>query len=186
ADAFRFAALAREMICRNYEWLITMDCDEQHEPARIPDFLAAAARDTADIISGTRYPRGFTTGESAPWDRREINRRITELVNAKLGLQLTDTFCGFKAYRISALKSFDITEQGYAMPMQFWVQAVHAALRIEELPVDLIYNDPTRHFGGMLDDPAVRLNHYIDVFEAARGRAAACARRKCGAKHAAW
>ena len=22
-----------------YEWVITMDCDEQHEPARIPDFV---------------------------------------------------------------------------------------------------------------------------------------------------
>lgn len=166
ADTFGFAALARDLLGHEYEWLITMDCDEQHEPARIPQFLEAARRDQTDIISGTRYPEGFDSSNQAPWDRRQINRRITEMVNQRLGLRLTDAFCGFKAYRIAALKHLAITEPGYAMPMQFWVQAARAELRIEELPVGLIYNDPTRHFGGILDDPAVRLNHYIEVFEA--------------------
>jgi dolichol-phosphate mannosyltransferase len=48
--------------------------------------------------------------------------------------------------------------------MQFWVQAVAAGLRIREIPVKLIYNDLKRSFGGPLDDPAVRLNHYRCVF----------------------
>jgi hypothetical protein len=38
-------------------------------------------------------------------------------------------------------------------------------LRVKEIPVSLIYNDPNRHFGGELDDPDTRLNHYLDVFE---------------------
>src|SRR6185295_7315569 len=39
-DAFRWAAVD------GFEWVITMDCDEQHEPAAIPTFLDAAAADT--------------------------------------------------------------------------------------------------------------------------------------------
>ena len=39
-------------------------------------------------------------------------------------------------------------------------------LRVKEIPVRLIYNDPTRHFGGLLDDAAVRLQHYKDVLNA--------------------
>ena len=31
--------------------------------------------------------------------------------------------------------------------------------------MELIYNDPTRHFGGNLDDAEVRLRHYLEVFE---------------------
>ena len=53
---------------------------------------------------------------------------------------------------------------GYAFPMQLWPQAVCQGLRITEMPVRLIYNDPTRHFGGKLDD-ANRLRHYLEVFE---------------------
>jgi hypothetical protein len=31
--------------------------------------------------------------------------------------------------------------------------------------VRLIYNDPSRHFGGQLDDPGHRLHHYTQVLE---------------------
>src|SRR5690554_1341799 len=31
-DAFRWSR------CYDYDWLITMDCGEQHEPASLPDF----------------------------------------------------------------------------------------------------------------------------------------------------
>jgi glycosyltransferase involved in cell wall biosynthesis len=160
ADAFDFA------IRRNYRWLITMDCDNQHEPSAIPRFQAAASQDNADIISGTRYPAGRTVDAAVPADRRDINRRITAILNRRLRLNLTDAFCGFKAYRVSALASLDITVPGYAMPMQFWIQAAATGLRIREIPVRLIYNDPTRHFGGLLDDPDVRYAHYLEVLEA--------------------
>lgn len=158
ADAFCFARR------RGFDWLITMDCDEQHEADQIPLFLSAAADDDADIFSGTRYPAGTAGNSNAPADRRRINHRITEFLNQRLGLQITDAFCGFKAYRVSALAEIRITVPGYAMPMQFWVQAARAGLRVREIPVRLIYNDPTRHFGGILDDPEVRLAHYLDVF----------------------
>jgi len=159
ADAF---AYARQ---EGYTWLITMDCDEQHEPAYIPRFVEAMALDDADIISGTRYPNGFAIDGPAPADRRRINQQLTALLNRNLGLELTDAFCGFKAYRVSALSSINITVPGYAMPMQFWVQVARAGLRVRELPVRLIYNDPTRHFGGMLDDADARLRHYLAVLE---------------------
>jgi dolichol-phosphate mannosyltransferase len=178
ADAFAYARQG------GYRWLITMDCDEQHEPAHIPRFVEAMAVDNVDIISGTRYPKGFDADGSAPADRRRINEQLTGLLNRRLGLELTDAFCGFKAYRVSALSSINITVPGYAMPMQFWVQVARAGLRVGELPVRLIYNDPTRHFGGMLDDADARLRHYLAVFEQeldgtahpARGMLAGCAK----------
>jgi len=147
-----------------YDWLITMDCDEQHEPAAIPSFIEAIRRDTADVISGSRYLRtgagGALNDDSPPKDRRAINATITEELNSRLGLALTDAFCGFKAYRVEACERLSLDVDGYDFPMQFWVQAVAHGLSIEELPVRLIYHDPTRSFGGPLDDPDVRLDHY--------------------------
>lgn len=164
ADAFAFAET------RGFPWLITMDCDEQHEPAHIPGFLERIARDDADIISGTRYPQGHDLENHAPPDRRAINREITATLNHRLGLRITDAFCGFKAYRVSAVRHLEITVPGYAMPMQFWAQAARVGLRIKELPVRLIYHDPARHFGGILDDPTARLQHYLDVLNAELAR----------------
>ena len=158
-DAFRWAN------CYEYDWLITMDCDEQHEPASLPDFHAAIDADTADVISGSRYLRPHNGNGLPPEDRRKINTSLTQLINCRLGLSMTDAFCGFKAYRVEALKGLQLSERGYAFPMQFWVQAVAGDLRIVEVAIRLIYHDPNRSFGGSLDDPASRLDHYRQVFE---------------------
>ncbi len=157
-DAFAFAAH------HNYDWVITIDCDEQHEPAQIPEFMAAAARDDADVISGSRYLRSFPGDDEAPADRRRINLTINALLEQILGLKLTDSFCGFKAHRVAAMRRLQLDEPGYAFPLQFWVQCARAGLRIRELPVYRIYRDRSREFGGTLDDPAARLTHYLAVF----------------------
>ncbi|MDX2118914.1 MAG: glycosyltransferase family 2 protein [Planctomycetota bacterium] len=156
-DAFRWA------IAEGYDWVITMDCDEQHEPEQIPDFLAAAQDSGFDIISGSRYLKSFDGDDLPPVERRRINTAITDEINQRLGLRITDAFCGFKAYRVSALRRFSLSEQGYALPMQFWVRAVATGARITEIPVRLIYNDLNRSFGEALDNADVRLAHYRDV-----------------------
>ena len=156
-DAFAYAA--RE----GYDWVITMDCDEQHEPAAIPQFVREIARGGADIISGSRYLTPTPADDLPPADRRKINQTITAELNEQLGFSLTDSFCGFKAHRVSALAGLELTEEGYAFPMQFWAQAARAGLGVRELPVKRIYNDASRTFGGSLDDAGYRLAHYRDV-----------------------
>ncbi len=160
-DAFRWASVD------GFDWVITMDCDEQHEPAAIPHFTEAIARNDADIISGSRYLDTHDGADVPPPDRRRINSMITKEINDRLGLSLTDAFCGFKAHRVSALNRLDLTESGYAFPMQLWAQSAAANLRIREIPVKLIYNDPTRTFGGPLDNPVERMAHYREALELA-------------------
>ena len=80
---------------------------------------------------------------------------------------MTDAFCGFKAYRTAALQQLAITDTGYAMPLQLWVQAAHAKLKIKEMAVPLIYLDLERSFGGALDQHDARLRHYHQVIETA-------------------
>ena len=156
-DMFRWA------IVDKFDWLITMDCDEQHEPAGIPSFVDAINADESDIISGSRYLEFHPENDMPPKDRQEINRQVTSELNNALDLSLTDAFCGFKAYRVSTLDSFDFDVNGYAFPIQFWVQAAAMGLRVIEIPVRLIYNDPNRSFGGTLDDPSKRLDYYRAV-----------------------
>ena len=148
-----------------YDWVITIDCDLQHEPAQIPNFIEAIKANDADIISGSRYMANSEMKDLPPTDRRYINQQIVSMLNERLNMELTDAFCGFKAYRSKAMAKLALTEKGYAFPMEFWVQAVEHGLRIKEIPISLIYNDPERHFGGQLDDPKKRLNHYLSIFE---------------------
>jgi len=154
-------AFARE---QEIDVLVTMDCDGQHEPSRIPVLLEAIH--DCDIVSGSRYLRDFRQNTSAPHDRFEINRQITAEINSRLGLQLTDAFCGFKAYGREALARLDITETGWGMPLQLWVQAARCRLRIQEVAVPRLYLDPKRAFGGVLNDAEERLAYYRSVIDA--------------------
>jgi glycosyltransferase involved in cell wall biosynthesis len=156
-DAFKYAD------ARGYDWVITMDCDEQHEPERIPDFIREIESDRWDIVSGSRYLHPRTDDDLPPGDRRMVNSSITAIVNQLFDWKLTDAFCGFKAHRVSAMRKLNLDEPGYAFPLQLWPQVWKAKLRLTEIPVRLIYNDPNRSFGGVLDDASNRLKHYLEV-----------------------
>ncbi|MCA9214794.1 MAG: glycosyltransferase family 2 protein, partial [Planctomycetales bacterium] len=153
-SAFEYA------IKNDFDVLVTIDCDGQHEPQRIPDFVEACLQLNVDIVSGSRYLEEFAGDSSAPEQRRRVNQIITAELNERLGLRLTDAFCGFKAYRVSQLKKLNISETGYAMPLELWVHVAHAGLQVVERPVPRIYLDNTRSFGGELDDMSVRLDYY--------------------------
>ena len=150
-------------ISHEYDVLVTIDCDGQHEPQRIRQFVERCVARRADIVSGSRYLQTFAEDSTAPADRRQINQQITREINEALGLQITDAFCGFKAYRVCALRKLRIHETGYAMPLEVWVQAAHSGLRIEELAVPRIYLDAKRSFGETLDNPTARLEYYRRV-----------------------
>jgi len=146
--------------------LVTMDCDGQHEPAHIPQFLDALSADVA-IVSGSRYLPGSGAVGEAPHDRKQINARVTSEINRVTGWSLTDAFCGFKAYRTNALSSLELRESGYAMPLELWARAWKAGLTVTEIPVERIYCDRNRSFGADLDDPERRFVYYMDVWNRA-------------------
>jgi glycosyltransferase involved in cell wall biosynthesis len=150
-------------IRNGYEFVVTIDCDGQHEPQRIPEFVRACRN--VDIVSGSRYLKSFAGDSEPPAQRLWVNQQVTAELNRRLGLRLTDAFCGFKAYRVSGLAKLNLAEAGYAMPLELWVQAAHAGLRIIERPVPLIYLDEKRSFGGVLDDATTRLQYYHLVLD---------------------
>jgi dolichol-phosphate mannosyltransferase len=161
----------------HFDVLVTMDCDGQHEPARIPVLLEALHN--ADLVSGSRYLRDFRQDTPAPTDRQTINRTITAEINERFGLNLTDAFCGFKAYRREALDKLCLTETGWGMPLQLWAQAARAGLRIKEIGVPRLYLDPSRAFGGMLNDAETRLAYYRRVLNDAQGAGQPGAQETC-------
>jgi len=154
---------------QSYDIIITADADKQHPPRYIPVFLYHM--ENYDIVSGSRYL-------SMQWDdtptipqRARVNRTVTQVINRTTGYGLTDSFCGYKAYRVEALKKLDLREDGYAMPLELWIQAAGKGLTVKEIPVSLIYLDPSRSFGQDLDDKDKRLAYYMNVIRREANRA---------------
>lgn len=153
-DGFDFA------IEGGYDLVITLDCDFQHRPELIPVFKEKIKQ--VDILSGSRYKHGVTNG--APQDRVRINGEITKLINKNTSLNITDAFCGFKAYKVESLEKLELSEWGYGMPVQMWVQVDVNDLEIKEYPVEAIYCNEERNFKGQFRNPKERLSYYKKVF----------------------
>ena len=175
---FATREILRTADAEGFDWVITMDCDEQHCPRSIPGFLRAIVEDRCDVVSGSRYLQPSGRDDPVPGRRREVNMVLTREINerlggvpascgtrAALGRGITDAFCGFKAYRCAAVRALALDVDGYDFPLQFWVQAVAHGLRIDELAVPRIYVDPNRSFGDGLDDADRRLALYRATFE---------------------
>lgn len=150
-------------IKNSFDSVVTMDCDEQHEPCMIPRMFARQPE--VDILSGSRYLTASADGDMPPADRMAINKTITAEINSITGYNLTDSFCGFKRYRVPALAPLKLDEAGYGLPIQFWIQARHFRLSVAEIAIPRIYKNLNRTFGGGLDDPEKRLSYYRSIIE---------------------
>jgi len=156
-DGFDFAK------ANGYDYCVTMDADEQHEPGFIPCLLEKL--DKFDIVSGSRYLDPLLSPDTPPAERLEVNRLITERLRQLTGYSLTDSFCGFKGYRVDGLKKLNLTETNYGFPIQVWLQAAKAGLKVVECAVPLIYKDHSRNFNNQFANRDERLSHYLQVME---------------------
>src|SRR5262245_58528290 len=74
-------------INHGFDVLVTMDCDGQHEPSRIPVMLEAIG--DCDIASGSRYLRDFRQNTTVPEERLRINKMISAELKQRFSPDMT-------------------------------------------------------------------------------------------------
>jgi len=113
-----------------------MDADFSHDPARLPDLLAAAEHD-ADLVLGSRYVTGGGVRDWGP-GRRLLSRAGSLYARALLGVVVRDLTGGFKVFRREVLEAIDldtIPSLGYAFQVETTYRAIRAGFRVLELPI---------------------------------------------------
>ena len=123
-------------IARGYDVMIQIDADLSHDPAALPDLLAAVERG-ADLAIGSRYVPG---GSVPNWPRRRLMLSIwgNRYAGFALGLGVRDSTAGYRAYRASILRAMNIESThstGYAFQIEMTYRALRAGGRIEEVPI---------------------------------------------------
>ena len=153
---------------RDYENIVTLDADLQHDPRELAVFLKTL--EDYEVVLGSRY-MSEAVRTDAPLERIVINRYISKLMKALFFVAFTDPFCGFRGYRDSFLKKVYLRENGYGLGLEILVELVRTATPFTEIPVEAIYVNPQRGFLDGLDDPRRRLLYYLDVISRKRGQA---------------
>ena len=123
-------------IARGYDVMVQIDADLSHDPAALPQLLAAV-EGGADLAVGSRYVPG---GSVPNWPKRRLLLSVwgNRYAGFVLGLRVRDTTAGYRAYRASILRAMDIESThstGYAFQIEMTYRAMHAGGRIEEVPI---------------------------------------------------
>jgi dolichol-phosphate mannosyltransferase len=121
---------------RRFDVCIEMDADLQHEPEALPDLIAPLGQGHGLVI-GSRYVKGGSIPDWS-WHRRLLSRWGNVYASILLGLGVTDSTAGFRAYSASVLESIDldrIRAEGYGFQIEMTYQAKRAGASVVEVPI---------------------------------------------------
>jgi dolichol-phosphate mannosyltransferase len=128
---------------RGYDLLVQMDADLSHDPAALPDLLAAA-QEGADLVIGSRYVPGGSIPHW-PWLRRALSRYGNLYTGIAIGLSVKDATSGYRVFRADALREieFDTTKaNGYLFQIELAYRIWLRGGRIVERPI--VFTDRVR------------------------------------------
>ncbi len=126
-----------EIVHSQFEAVLTMDADLQHEPEQIPNFIQRYCETKADIIIGSRLHnvRGM------PILRIFSNTITTFLVEAKTGKKISDSQSGFRFITRDVLKKIQLTNIGFEAETEFILKAAKAGFQFDSIPIPTIYGN---------------------------------------------
>jgi uncharacterized protein (DUF2062 family) len=142
------AARAEEL---GFTHIVTLDADDQHDPADIPKFLQALAEEPMSIVVGAR---DFNTA-NVPGSSRFGREFSNFWLRVQTGQRLSDTQSGFRAYPVNVLRRLKFSETHYSFEVEVLVRAVWAGLSLRDVAISVHYppaEERVSHFRGFVDN----------------------------------
>jgi len=124
---------------RGFDVCIEMDADLSHDPDALPDLVAPLGKGF-ELVIGSRYVPGGSIPNWA-WHRRLLSRGGNVYASTLLGLGVTDSTSGFRAYSASVLNRIaldNIRAEGYGFQIEMTYQAKRAGAPILEVPIRFV------------------------------------------------
>jgi glycosyltransferase involved in cell wall biosynthesis len=141
------------LLHRDFDYVITIDGDGQHNPADIPRLVECAGRDQADLVIGVRDV------QQMPPKSRFGNRVSRMLFFLGTGEYVTDTQSGFRlmSVRLASTLLGTVRWRRYETEAEILSQTIALGFRIATVEIETIYFDRNRrtHFDPFWDSMRV-------------------------------
>ncbi len=139
-NAFRrgFAA-----VCRDTDWIVTLDADLNHQPEEIPRLLETAGRIGCDVLVGSRFVGGSAVLGTPLW-KRSLSGTMNHLMRLLYGLRVRDKTSGFRVYRAEVLREIEFESNAFAFLPEILIHAHRAGYSLSEEPIRFIYRKEGR------------------------------------------
>jgi len=125
----------------NFDALVTMDADGQHNVDDVKTVLEPILKNEADIVIGSRFLSD--NNKEIPKYRKAGIRIITKLANTSLDKEITDSQSGFRSYNKQVLSKILPSEFGMGVSNEILIKANKLKFRIAEVPIKVSYEGDT-------------------------------------------
>lgn len=122
-------------LAHEFDAVITMDADMQHDPAEVQLFLEEFLDDYT-ILIGVRRLSG-----DMPLSRRISNSLSTFVASIFAGSRIADSQCGFRLIPTRVLRSLELDSRHYDLEPELIIRAARAGFKIRGIAISTIYND---------------------------------------------
>jgi glycosyltransferase involved in cell wall biosynthesis len=131
---------------RNYDALITMDADLQHDPESLPDFVRMA-EGSAAVLVGTRK-RNL---KIMPFARWLTNNLTSVIVSVLSGQSIRDSQSGYRLITAQVLKQVRLESKKYDLESEMLIKVARKGFRIKEVPIRTIYGGGKSFINPLVD-----------------------------------
>lgn len=121
---------------RDYDAVFEMDADFSHDPAHLPQFLAALRE--FDVVLGSRYLHGRVTVVNWPMPRLMLSYAANIYARWVTGLPVSDATGGYKCFRRRVLEEVRldrIGSEGYSFQIEINLRAWRKGFTLGEIPI---------------------------------------------------
>ena len=142
----------------DFEAIITIDGDGQHDPADVPLLMAKAKEQWPAIVVGARQMVQDTVPRASRFGRHFSNF----WVRLECGADLPDTQSGFRLYPVAALQFFSWSRRRYDFEIEVLVRASWAGIKLTSVDVSVHYPlaaERVSHFHKGMDNLRLSLLH---------------------------
>jgi glycosyltransferase involved in cell wall biosynthesis len=139
----------QSILRKDYELVITLDADGQHDPLAIPSLLKIFQTVEPDILIASRAGEFYRM----TWPRRFWNRLGVKAVARLCHADITDSQSGFRLIRTEILKEISLTTTGFEMELELLIKACKSGFGVLSIPINVPRVDGTRssHFRPVTD-----------------------------------
>ena len=134
-------------IKKDYQAVICLDADLQHDPHDIPKFLNSFENTNADLILGSRMDDLSTM----PWDRQFSNQTTSLIISLLTGQRVRDSQSGYRLIKTDVLQKIKLISNKYETESELLVKALKSKFKIAHVPIKTIYNDQPSHINRFVD-----------------------------------
>ena len=123
---------------KDFDIIVTIDADGQHNPSEIPLLIKPIEDGQADLVNGSRYINGHET--STPKYRRVGQTVLDKTTNMASGITITDSQSGFRAFSSECFKCFNFNPEGFGIESDMLIEAANHNMRITEVEITVRYD----------------------------------------------